>query len=175
MELYLRCEGREEKVVAERTEDGRYRVELGDAVYEVDPARAGASWSLIIGGRQSEATVSPDGHEPGKSTYWVSTEHGNHRVELLEPLAYLTAQRGASEGRTGAQSVQAYMPGRVVSLLLQEGASVRAGQGVLVLEAMKMENEIQAESDGIIAKIHVEPGTAVEAGDALFDVRDANG
>ena len=62
------------------------------------------------------------------------------------------------------------MPGRVVEILVQEGEEVTAGQGVLVLEAMKMENEIRAEHDGTITKIHVQPGQAVEGGDPLFEM-----
>jgi biotin carboxyl carrier protein len=62
------------------------------------------------------------------------------------------------------------MPGRVVAVLVEPGAEVRRGQGVVVLEAMKMENEIQAESDGVVRTLHVEPGQAVEGGDPLFDL-----
>ena len=62
------------------------------------------------------------------------------------------------------------MPGRVIEILAQEGQEVAAGQGVLVLEAMKMENEIQAENDGVVRRILVETGQAVEGGDPLFEI-----
>ena len=62
------------------------------------------------------------------------------------------------------------MPGRVVAVLVEAGAPVDAGQGVVVLEAMKMENEIQAESAGVVSRILVEPGQAVEGGDPLFEI-----
>jgi biotin carboxyl carrier protein len=62
------------------------------------------------------------------------------------------------------------MPGRVVAVLAEEGARVEAGQGVVVLEAMKMENEIRAERAGTLARLHVRPGQAVEGGDPLFEV-----
>ncbi len=65
------------------------------------------------------------------------------------------------------------MPGRVVALLVDEGDEVEPGQGVVVLEAMKMENEIAAEHGGVVTKVHVEPGQAVEGGDPLFELGPA--
>jgi biotin carboxyl carrier protein len=62
------------------------------------------------------------------------------------------------------------MPGRVVAVLVAEGASVTPGQGLVVLEAMKMQNEIQAERPGTVKKIFVSPGQAVEGGDPLFEI-----
>jgi biotin carboxyl carrier protein len=58
----------------------------------------------------------------------------------------------------------------VVSLLVAEGEEVQPGQGLLVLEAMKMQNEIQAERAGRVRAIHVAPGEAVEGGDPLLDL-----
>jgi biotin carboxyl carrier protein len=62
------------------------------------------------------------------------------------------------------------MPGRVVEILAAEGERVEAGQGVLVLEAMKMKNEIQAESAGVVTRILVDEGQTVEGGDPLFEM-----
>ncbi|MCH9648528.1 MAG: biotin/lipoyl-binding protein [Deltaproteobacteria bacterium] len=62
------------------------------------------------------------------------------------------------------------MPGRVVTLLVSEGDQVEEGQGILVLEAMKMENEIPAESSGVVSRLLVECGQAVDNGDPLFEV-----
>jgi biotin carboxyl carrier protein len=62
------------------------------------------------------------------------------------------------------------MPGRVVAVLAAEGEAVEAGQGVVVLEAMKMENEIRAEHAGTVGRLFVQPGQAVEGGDPLFEL-----
>ena len=59
------------------------------------------------------------------------------------------------------------MPGRVVKVLVAEGEVVRAGQGLLVLEAMKMENEVRARSGGTVAKVHVTAGATVESSAVL--------
>jgi pyruvate carboxylase subunit B len=62
------------------------------------------------------------------------------------------------------------MPGRVVAVLAEAGQEVKAGQGIVVLEAMKMQNEILAEHDGILKALFVQPGQAVEGGDPLFEM-----
>jgi pyruvate carboxylase subunit B len=65
-------------------------------------------------------------------------------------------------------TVTAPMPGLVVRLEVQLGDRVKAGQGVIIVEAMKMENELKAPGDGVVARIEVEPGQAVEKGSILL-------
>jgi biotin carboxyl carrier protein len=62
------------------------------------------------------------------------------------------------------------MPGRVVEVRVAEGQEIRAGEPLLVLEAMKMQNEIQAERDGTVRKLHVAAGDAVDGGDLLLEI-----
>jgi biotin carboxyl carrier protein len=57
-----------------------------------------------------------------------------------------------------------------VAVLVEEGGRVEIGQGIVVLEAMKMENEIRCEVAGVVAKLHVRPGQSVEGGDLLFEI-----
>ena len=66
--------------------------------------------------------------------------------------------------------MRAYMPGRVVSVLVEEGAAVEPGQPLMVLEAMKMQNEIVAEHRGVVKKIHVAAGDSVDSGAPLFEL-----
>jgi biotin carboxyl carrier protein len=91
-------------------------------------------------------------------------------VEVVDPLTHLARQAHVSAGGAVRRQVTAYMPGRVVAILAAEGTPVEAGAGVVVLEAMKMENEIQAEGAGVVRKILVEVGQAVEGGDPLFEL-----
>ncbi len=165
MELIVRHQDREERVHLERTESG-YRIEIGEASYNVDVAQAeGTIHSLLINGQQHEVSV---GHRK-QGTYWVSLADGGSEVEIMDPLTHLArASHEASGG--GVKQVTAYMPGRVVEILVAEGDEVAAGQGVVVLEAMKMKNEIQAEAAGTIARLLVEQDQAVEGGDPLFEI-----
>ena len=172
MDLIVRAGAREEKVRVRRNgRDGDvYEVTIGDRAYRVDAAtaRAGAQSlrSLRIAGAQHEVAV----RHQGEGVYWVSTAQGSGPVEVSDPLTALATQSRSGQGGRRRQTVKAYMPGRVVTLLVEEGQEVAAGQGVLVLEAMKMENEIRAEHDGTVTKIHVQPGQAVDNGNPLFEL-----
>jgi biotin carboxyl carrier protein len=165
MKLFAHLAGQEHELEVD-FEEGRARIQIGNRCYEVDAASSGAIESLIIDGCQFEAVA----NHKGSGSYHVVVGEFDGEVSVFDPLERLAAgQNGASGGR-GAQRVDAYMPGRVVSLLVAEGDEVEEGQGVLVLEAMKMENEIQSEMAGVIKKIHVEEGQAVESGDPLFEL-----
>jgi pyruvate carboxylase subunit B len=166
VELIVRHDGSVHRVSVERRSD-RLEVGLGERTFSVDRvATDGLGRSLLIDGRQYEVTVSAD----GAGRYRVSGALGTEDVEVLDPLTYLAEEsRGGSGARKG-QRVTAYMPGRVVALLVAEGDQVTAGQGLVVLEAMKMENEIGAEAAGTVKRVFVEPGQAVEGGDPLFEI-----
>lgn len=166
MELVV-CQGaREENVHLERTPAG-YRIKVGDATYEVDAVAAGPSVkSLIIEGRQYEVAV----RSRGEGRYEIEAADGAWTVELMDPLTHLAQQSHGGDRKSRAHQVTAYMPGRVVKLLVSEGDEVSTGQGLVVLEAMKMENEIQAESAGVIKKVLVEEGQAVDGGDPMFEI-----
>jgi biotin carboxyl carrier protein len=166
MDLIVRSGSREERVRIRRDDDV-YEVTVGDRTYSVDvgTARAGLQ-SLRIGGAQHEVAI----HHQGEGVYQVSTSQGSVAVEVSDPLTVLATQSRDAKGGRRRQTVKAYMPGRVVTLLVTEGQEVTAGHGVLVLEAMKMENEIRAEHDGTVTKIHVQPGQAVDTGNPLFEL-----
>lgn len=169
MELIARHGERTEKVRVRRHGDG-YEVTVGDRVYQVDAANSDAGGtagirSLLIDGAQHEVSVRPDGED-----WTVAGRHGVATVSVTDPLTHLAAQTRGGKGGKRLRKVTAYMPGRVVAVLVQEGGTVAAGQGVIVLEAMKMENEIRAETDGRIAKIFVQPGQAVDMGNPLFEL-----
>ncbi len=166
MELIVSHLDREEKVHLERTPSG-YRVVVGEATYDVDVASAGGTiHSLLIAGSQHEVSVG----RQAEGLYRVSTVEGTSEVELMDPLTYLARAAHQASDASGIQKITAYMPGRVVDILVAEGDEVQAGQGIVVLEAMKMKNEIQAESAGVVGKILVDKDQAVEAGDPLVEI-----
>jgi biotin carboxyl carrier protein len=101
----------------------------------------------------------------------VSSVRGGVLAEVTDPLTHLARQGAARGGTRRREQVTAYMPGRVVAVLVAEGAAVRAGEGVLVLEAMKMQNEIRTARGGLVMRVAVEAGKAVEGGTLLAVVR----
>jgi biotin carboxyl carrier protein len=98
--------------------------------------------------------------------------HGHRfyaRVES-ERMRTLSAALGARSGGPGEGTLVSPMPGRVLKILVSEGDEVTAGQPLIVVEAMKMENELSCGRDGKVVKIHVTPGQTVESGARLIEV-----
>ena len=166
MELIAHHASREFEVHVERTYHG-YQVRLGDAIYDVDVASAGEDlYTLLIGGDQQEVSVARQNGD----LYQVTSRSSTASITLLDPLTDLAQKAHGAAADAGQQLVTAYMPGRVVEILAEEGSPLEAGQGVLVLEAMKMKNEIQTERGGVIKRLLVEAGQTVEGGDPLFEI-----
>ncbi len=166
MELIVRRDGDEIRIVVERRGEG-YEARLGGRTVSIDWAVAGdGSRSLLVEGRQHEVAVVA----LGEGRYRVTSAGGDEIVEVLDPLTDLARRSRAKAAGVGPKRVLAYMPGRVVAVLVTAGERVERGRGLVVLEAMKMQNEIAAESDGIVRAVHVSPGQAVEGGDPLFEI-----
>ena len=90
-------------------------------------------------------------------------------VAIMDPR--LVRRRGTVSAETGPRSIVSPMPGRIVKVLVREGDVVAAQQGLVVVEAMKMENELRALRDGTVAEIHAREGTSVDAGVLLVVVK----
>ena len=84
--------------------------------------------------------------------------------------AVAPAAKPAAQAPAAAGAVTSPMPGTVLRLMASEGESVKKGQPILVLEAMKMENEISASSDGVLKKLYVQQGETVQGGAPLFEI-----
>jgi len=124
---------------------------------DVDVAGRGDRLSVRVDGRVFDLTT--DGRPP---EFGVFAGGGSVRVRV-ETERMRSGGRGAGRSAGGRDRViRSPMPGRVVQVLVSEGQSVNAGQGVVVLEAMKMENEVRARAAGVVARVHVAAGAAVE-------------
>jgi len=80
-------------------------------------------------------------------------------------------RKDGAEAGSGPQRLSAPMPGKIVRVLVAEGDAVRARQPLVVVEAMKMENEVRAAREGVVAEIHVRAGMSVDAGAPLIVIR----
>ena len=116
--------------------------------------------SLRIGNRAVEIKCERVG---GELHLWVGSRR--FAAEIRDPRSLRGRSRSADD--QGPKKLTAPMPGKVVRILVREGAAVETGTGVLVVEAMKMQNEIKSPKKGTIQKILVGEGTAVNAGDVL--------
>ena len=95
---------------------------------------------------------------------WVGASR--FAVELQDPRSLRSRQDGAAHA-DGPKKVVCPMPGKVVRVLVEENSGVEAGQGIVVVEAMKMQNEIKSPKKGVVQKILVIAGASVNAGDVL--------
>ncbi len=87
-------------------------------------------------------------------------------IKLFDPKRLRGSGIDAEHG-DGAAEIRTAMPGKVVRILVEKGASIEKGDGVLVVEAMKMQNELKSPKSGIVKDIRVEEGSTVAAGDVL--------
>jgi 3-methylcrotonyl-CoA carboxylase alpha subunit len=166
VKLVARIGDRIEEVTVEPHE-GRFRIRVGARTHEVEARRLGRFVrSLIVDGESHEAAV----FRSGPRAWTVGWEGEAIEIELTDPLAYQAEKAHGDVHRHGRHLVTAYMPGRVVAVAVAEGDRVEPGQRLVVLEAMKMQNELQSDRAAVVRRVHVEPGEAVEGGDPLVEL-----
>jgi biotin carboxyl carrier protein len=170
MHYEIEAGGRIRHVAVTRVGDG-FAITVDGRPYRVDAARIDAhTLSLVVDNvwRTSyDVTVTPDG-AAGQLSVYVGAVH----VSIA-----LNGRRGwgrkEDHGASGSrpQRVAAPMPGKVVRVLVAAGDTVKARQPLVVVEAMKMENELRAGRDGTIAEVHAREGVSVEAGALLVVIQ----
>jgi biotin carboxyl carrier protein len=155
----------EVEISVEAESEGRFRVKVGDRELEVDAreVRPG-TWSLLVDGRSYLVDL-----EDRKQGLAIAVGGAELRT-VMEDARRKRLARAVSRAAGGAagEVIRAPIAGKVVKLLVGVGDAVEAGQGVAVLEAMKMENEIKADRGGQVATIHVEAGKSVETSEPLI-------
>ncbi len=164
MKLKAYLEDREHEIEVVPAPNG-YRVSVDGVTHDVDTAHIVSSfYSLLTDGKSYYVSV----QETGRDGYVVW--HGGlaRKIRIVNPLAVTAGAHAAADGPV---PVTAVMAGRVVKLLVKEGDEVKEGQPLVVLEAMKMENDIAAPKAGTIGEIFVAPGQAVETSEKLLVVK----
>jgi len=162
MTIYLEIAGRRRKVQCERDAENRWHVMLDGQAVEVDAKMLQPGvWSLILAGRAHSVVLeeAPDGTA-------VHVGRTRFPYEMNDPRS-LRSQRRSGESGDGPVTLKASMPGRVVRVVHPQGDAVAAGQGVLVIEAMKMQNEVKSPKSGSVAQLLVAAGDTVSAGQVL--------
>jgi pyruvate carboxylase subunit B len=161
----------------------RYFVTIGDRTLEVDltgatpvvdgtPVQAQLAHlpgtpvrSLLADGRSHTLTAQP-GDRRGR---WQITLGGQRfAADAVDERTRAIREMTGAEDDAADKTIVAPMPGMVVKIEVEVGQAVRAGQGLVVVEAMKMENELKAPADGVIAKIAVQERQTVEKGAVLI-------
>ena len=152
----------------EQASEVRYCLD-GEETGQANWARLGPGlYSILVGGRSYEARVSRTANAQGAQHYDVRVGVEHFHVTIRDPRA---RRMGSNTGSSaGPMQITAPMPGKVIKLLVREGEEVTAGQGLLVMEAMKMQNELRAPRAGCIERIHTTEGVGVETGSLLLQL-----
>jgi biotin carboxyl carrier protein len=144
---------------------GGYRVKLGERWMFADLVNAGPYVRSL---RLEDGTQFALMHHAAGTAHEITLADATYHVEIRDPLSLM--RRKSEDGVGGHGIIKALMPGRIVRVSVAKGDSVRKGAPLLVLEAMKMENEIQAPVDGVVDEIFVEAGQTVEGGADLVHI-----
>jgi biotin carboxyl carrier protein len=140
-------DGRPYELQVRELASGEYLLVDGSKVYKCrverhrDSLNAGGSFAVVLRGR-------------------------NYEVALVDPKRLRSGQSSAAH-HTGAAEIVSPMPGKIVRVLVSAGTTVAAGAGVIVVEAMKMQNEMKAPKAGVVVSINAQEGATVNAGDVL--------
>jgi pyruvate carboxylase subunit B len=108
----------------------------------------------------------------GRGTYQLWLDGHVYDVEALDERARAIRDLTVAARPVGPSPLIAPMPGLIVRINVAEGDAVKVGQGLVVMEAMKMENELRATSAGVVKRVLAEPGAAVEKGTVLVELRE---
>jgi len=143
--------------------DGRrFRARIDDRELELEVVSVGPhSFSVSVGDQVREIGVTRR-----EKSVMVSGPHGELTLQLVDRRRYRAS--GGSGGAAGQREIKAVMPGKVVSLLVKVGDAVEKDQPLLVLEAMKMENEVRAPRAGVVKEILVTASQTVETGELMI-------
>ena len=161
----------------------KYEVLLAGKTRVVELSRADDEWRISLDGRELDASIAEvapntfsvllngESHQiriapRADGTLTVYTGLAEYQAEVSDPRVWRGRRHSALEVE-GRQQITAPMPGKVVRVLVSEGDAVEVGQGLLVVEAMKMQNEIRSPKSGRVEKLFAKQGLAVNAGDVL--------
>ena len=187
MKFDVEIQGRTRRLSVERR-DGRFVVEVDGRKQIADVSRIGDSWSLILepakAGPHQDNKVGAGFSRLTRRSYEISisellgsgvlTVHVNGRPVTVSigtgRAAFSRRPRGGAADGKGPQHIAAPMPGKVVKLLVKPGDEVAVRQGLVVVEAMKMENELRSPKAGKVVEVRASEGSSVEAGTVLVIV-----
>ena len=153
----------EHEIELEEISADSFAIRFGEHRFDADLRRVGpASFSIIINGRSFDLDVARD----GEMTV-VASRTGSTRLTIVDSARRSSRAAGHKREVSGRVEIKAAMPGRVVAVLVAAGDEVKADQGVVTVEAMKMENELKSPKAGKVTEVKVVAGQTVEKGELL--------
>ena len=164
MKVKAQIEDREQELIV-KLDEGRVAAEIGGRVYDLEVRQPSPdSYLFFLGAHVYECRVSA--RATSKDVFDVDIRGRSYTVTIVDPKRLRSGQN-SDRHHHGVAEIRAPMPGKVVRVQIEAGASVEKGTGVVVVEAMKMQNEMRSPRDGVVVSINVKPGDTVNAGDVL--------
>ncbi len=151
--------------------DQEDRIIVNGQVYDIDfqQLSEGGMLSLLLNNRSLEAIV-----EEREDAWEVLLRGELYTVKAQDERAYRLAKaRGTAAEASGEVAIKSPMPGIIIAAPVEVGQVVKKGDQVIILESMKMENELKAPRDGVVLRVHVASGSSVEKGQVLVTIGDA--
>ena len=156
----------DEQYSIEIDQEGRITVDGQGLDVDFHPLSEGGILSLILNNRSLEAIV-----EERDQAWEVLIRGELYTVQVQDERAYrLAMARGVTAEMTGEAVIRSPMPGLIIAVPVEEGQLVSKGDQIVILESMKMENELRSPRDGVVKRLHVQPGASVEKDQLLATI-----
>ena len=174
MSFVATMDGKEHTITVEPIDRERYKMTLDGRAYDVDATRMPSQIvSILLEGKSYDVDLERQGKrgDPLDGRMHVRVRGRVLRFDILdERRKKMKEAQGIKLDMAGAASIDSPMPGKVLKLLAKEGDEVQEGQGIVVVEAMKMENELKTPKAGRVKTIHAKEGETVDAGARLVTI-----
>lgn len=164
--MKLIAEVADEKHTIEIKRDGnKLTAEIDGRIYELEASEPEPNvWVFKHENKIHQIFVSPN--ERAGEPYAVNAGNQNYEIKIYDPKRLRGSDAGGDQAG-GASEIKTQMPGKLARVLVEIGAEIKKGEGVLIVEAMKMQNEMKSPKDGTVKEICFSEGATVNAGDVL--------
>lgn len=164
MKLQAELDIKRHEIVINRDGDKVF-AKVDDREYELEASQPEPNVYLLkTNNKIYEIFVSPREHQD--DPFKVRVKDSEFEIKMFDPKR-LRGTGGNLENSDGIAEIKTAMPGKLVRILVEEGTEIKSGEGVLVVEAMKMQNEMKSPKDGVVKEIRFAEGATVNAGDIL--------
>jgi len=166
MKITAILDGKERELEIKQVDEHRFEVFVDGQAHGVDARRCASDQvSILMDNRSYDISYSLDG-DSIELQFW----NQYFDIEILDERRLRMRRVRSQLDQKGPERIKSAMPGKVVKVMVEEGSVVESGTGIVIIEAMKMENEIQCRRSGIVKIIHVEVGQAIERGALLVEI-----
>jgi len=157
---------KEREIEVIQSDEHRYRVLVDGEPHEVDARNCGSDLlSILIDNTSYDISFSLD-----ETNVQLNFRNRYFNIEILDERRMRMRGVRSDLDISGPEIIKTSMPGKVVKVLVEPGQQVEPGTGIIIIEAMKMENEIQCRNKGVVKAVHVNAGQAVESDAALVEI-----